>query len=215
MKVPFQIKFWTCKIPLSYPEPAPGIHRAYLSQGIQPLCIGREWLVPWQRIRSVAAGVYVWLLVLTAHLQGVTLWEGRKWKDGRKLKERAKELKGSLRGHILDQRDIIPGVEWFVFMSMKDNLSSSLWSSWAGFSEVSSLISSCCCGACSWGRHCLLLLANGRHIWAGKVLFWYSHRLRIKELSPYLLVPTEQGKQHYEQPFGMKGSRFLIQFPGT
>jgi len=67
--------------------------------------------VPWQLVRSVGAGVDVWLLVLTARLQGVTLWEGRKSKDGRKLEERPKGLKGRFRGHILDQRNIVPSME--------------------------------------------------------------------------------------------------------
>lgn len=72
MKVPFQNKFWTCKIPLSYPEPAPRIDHAYHFQGIQMLCITGGLLVPWQLVRNVGAGVYVWFLVLTAHLQGVS-----------------------------------------------------------------------------------------------------------------------------------------------
>lgn len=28
--------------------------------------------MPWQLVRNVGAGVYVWFLVLTAHLQGVS-----------------------------------------------------------------------------------------------------------------------------------------------
>lgn len=217
MKVPFWIKFQTCKIPLSYPEPAPGIHHAYHFQGIQILCIVGELLVPWQLVRSVGAGVCVWLLVLTAHLQEVTLWEGRKWKDGRKLEERPKGLKGRLRGHILDQRNIVPSVEWFVFicMLMKDNLSGSWWPSWAGFSgglkraplslpAVVELAPGICTACYSWEMACL-------RVWARKVLFWYSHWLRIRVMSHYLLVSTEQGKQNNEWPFGMKGSSFWIQ----
>ena len=217
MKIPFQIKFWTCKIPLSYPEPALGIHHAYYFQGIQILCITGERLVPWQLVRSVGAGVDVWLLVLTARLQGVTLWEGRKSKDGRKLEERPKGLKGRFRGHILDQRNIVPSMEWFVFICMliKDNLSGSLWFSWAGLSgglkraplslpAVGGLAPGIGTACYSWEMACL-------HIWAGKMLFWYSHCLKIRERSPYLLLSTEQGKQNNEWPFGMKGSSFWIQ----
>lgn len=163
------------------------------------------------------AGVYVQLLVPAAHLQGVTLWKCRKWKDGRKSEERPKGLKGRLRGPILDQRNIFLSVEWFVFicMLMKDNMWGLLWSSWAGFfgwlehaplslpaaMELAPGVGTACY---SWEMPCL-------RIWAGKVLFWYSHWLRIKEMSPHLLVLTEQGQQINESPFEMKGSISLIQ----
>lgn len=41
-------------------------------------------------------------------LQGLTLREGRKLKNGRKQEERSKELKRRPRGRISDQRNIVP-----------------------------------------------------------------------------------------------------------
>lgn len=148
MKVPsfwtYEIIFWMYKIPLSYPESPPGIQHTCHLQGIQIVCVTGGLFVPWWLDRSVGAGVYVWLLVWRAHLKEVTLWEGRKLKKEsypvggwEEIGGKAKELKRRLRGHILDQRNTVPSVEWFVFICIliKNNLSGSTWPYWAGFSK--------------------------------------------------------------------------------
>lgn len=86
-------------------------------------------------------------------------------KDGSQLEERPKELKGKCKGHVLDQRNMV--LMNMICVHLHVNEAHSVWLPRVLLgrifrrAEACSLISSCCCGACSWDIHCLLQPGHG------------------------------------------------------
>lgn len=81
------------------------------------------------------------------------------------LEERPKELKGKLKGHVLDQRNKV--LMNMICVHLYVNEAHSVWLPRVLLgrifrrTEACSLISSCCCGACSWDIHRLLQPGHG------------------------------------------------------
>lgn len=81
------------------------------------------------------------------------------------LEERPKELKGKLKGHVLDQRNKV--LVNMICVHLYVNEAHSVWLPRVLLgrifrrAEACSLISSCCCGACSWDIHRLLQPGHG------------------------------------------------------
>lgn len=149
MKAPFQINFGTCQIPLSYQNLPqvfimPTISRAFRYWPCEScLCLG-------SLLEMCGAGVHS---IFCQQLTCKELPCGTGGNERSQLEERPKELKGKLKGHVLDQRNKV--LVNMICVHLYVNEAHSVWLPRVLLgrifrrAEACSLISSCCCGACS------------------------------------------------------------------